>query len=638
MAIVKMKELQLLAPARDRETLLRELQQLGCIELREMDPREGFLPVSTRLPELRSVQREVQNASAALQKWAPQKGSFLAPRKPIPEKTFWDERIWEKDLDLARAINAHQQAADAFSGNETQLAAQRLNLLPWRSCTLPLEERGTRFARLLLGMLPAKADLSEVTAGLAAAAPEAELFLLSEDKDLKYTALLCHEAEEKAAVEFLRTAGFSQPAWKELRGTAEENILRLDQETAALQKKREAELQAITAMGGESGELAVCEDRLAQYLAREEAAERLRLTGSVVLLQGWIPAERETDFRALMDRMDCAWEVGDPTEEEYPDVPVQLKNNRLTRPLNMVTNMYSLPAYGTVDPNPLMAPFFYLFYGIMLADMGYGLLMIIAALVVLKKKKPIGGGRDFFELMLCCGISTLIWGAITGGFFGDFIPQIAKIINPNTTLTALPALFTPLNDTLMVLIGAMCLGFVQINTGMAVSFVEKLRHHQYMDAIWEEGTWWMVFLGGGLAILGVTKYVLYLALLMILVGSGWSAKGFGKVTAVFASLYNHVTGYFGDILSYSRLMALMLAGSVIAQVFNTLGAIPGNLFIFLVISLLGNALNFALNLLGCYVHDLRLQCLEYFGKFYQDGGKKFQPLAVNTKYVDIETN
>ena len=150
----------------------------------------------------------------------------------------------------------------------------------------------------------------------------------------------------------------------------------------------------------------------------------------------------------------------------------------------------------------------------------------------------------------------------------------------------------------------------------------------------------MTFLGsiGGLAlaVLGVTNVVIILGGVMVLVGSGWNAKGFGKVTAVFGSLYNHVTGYFGDILSYSRLMALMLAGSVIAQVFNTLGAIPGNLVIFFIISLAGNALNFALNLLGCYVHDLRLQCLEYFGKFYQDGGKPFRPMAVNTRYVDIK--
>ena len=129
--------------------------------------------------------------------------------------------------------------------------------------------------------------------------------------------------------------------------------------------------------------------------------------------------------------------------------------------------------------------------------------------------------------------------------------------------------------------------------------------------------------------------VLIIGGVMVLVGSGWNAKGFGKVTAVFGSLYNHVTGYFGDVLSYSRLMALMLAGSVIAQVFNTLGAIPGNVVIFLIISFVGNTLNFALNLLGCYVHDLRLQCLEYFGKFYQDGGKPFRPLSWNTKYYDI---
>ena len=115
-----------------------------------------------------------------------------------------------------------------------------------------------------------------------------------------------------------------------------------------------------------------------------------------------------------------------------------------------------------------------------------------------------------------------------------------------------------------------------------------------------------------------------------------NSNQFRIFTGFVGAIYNGVTGYFGDILSYSRLMALMLAGSVIAQVFNTLGAIPGNIIVFIIISMAGNALNFALNLLGCYVHDLRLQCLEYFGKFYQDGGKPFRPMAVNTRYVDIK--
>ena len=145
-----------------------------------------------------------------------------------------------------------------------------------------------------------------------------------------------------------------------------------------------------------------------------------------------------------------------------------------------------------------------------------------------------------------------------------------------------------------------------------------------------------MFAGIALAVLGITNLVVYAGLVLIVAGPLVTGQGFGKITGIFGSLYNHVTGYFGDILSYARLMALMLAGSVIAQVFNTLGAIPGNIVIFIIISMAGNALNFALNLLGCYVHDLRLQCLEYFNKFYEDGGKPFRPLAVDTKYVDIE--
>lgn len=225
-------------------------------------------------------------------------------------------------------------------------------------------------------------------------------------------------------------------------------------------------------------------------------------------------------------------------------------------------------------------------------------------------------------------------GAVTGGFFGDFLTQLVKLATGRDF--ALPALFTPLDDTLMILVGAMCLGFVQIVVGMAISFVQKLKKGQVLDAILEEVTWWVVFAGIALMVLKVTNLVLYAGLVLVVAGPLITGKGFGKITGIFASLYNHVTGYFGDILSYSRLMALMLAGSVIAQVFNTLGAIPGNIVVFFIISMAGNALNFALNLLGCYVHDLRLQCLEYFGKFYEDGGKPFRPLAINTKYVDIE--
>ena len=368
-------------------------------------------------------------------------------------------------------------------------------------------------------------------------------------------------------------------------------------------------------------------------------------------VRGWLTAPEEAKLTAVLAKYDCAWDLADPTEDEYPEVPVKLQNNKFTEPLNMVTNMYSLPAYGTVDPNPLMAPFFILFYGIMMADMGYGLVMMIAALVALGKMKPKRGSKYFCELLFACGVSTFLLGIVTGGFFGNAVPTIVNMFGHDVKLGILTSpLLDPLTDTTQILIGAMVLGFIQLSTGMVVNMVMECRQGKVGDAIFNEGTWFVIFAGLTLFVLkigniGGVPVVLCIGVLMLIYGSGREAKGFGKVTAVFGAVYNGLTGWFGDILSYSRLMALMLAGSVIAQVFNTLAAMPSSggvtvvsMIVFIIIFLLGHLLNFGLNLLGCFVHDLRLQCLEFFGKFYVDGGKPFRPLEINTRYVDVENH
>ena len=194
-------------------------------------------------------------------------------------------------------------------------------------------------------------------------------------------------------------------------------------------------------------------------------------------------------------------------------------------------------------------------------------------------------------------------------------------------------------DSMLVLIGSMALGLIHLNTGMVIGAVKKIKAGDVAGAIWEEGALWVTLVGIILYVLKVgniagVPVVLVIGILMILFGGTRGAKGFGKLTSIFGTVYNTVTGWFGDILSYSRIMALMLAGSVIATVFNTIGAIANNLIFFFVIFIIGHSLNFALNLLGCYVHDLRLQCLEYFGKFYTDGGRAFAPLRIKTKYYD----
>ena len=378
-------------------------------------------------------------------------------------------------------------------------------------------------------------------------------------------------------------------------------------------------------------------DRAAITLRREEAKSRLVETDKAFLLEGWLPADRCGALEKALAPFTCAVETREPTEDEYPQVPVQLRNNKLTRPLNMVTEMYSLPAYGTLDPNPLMAPFFILFYGIMMADMGYGLLMIVGSLLFLKKKRP--DDRSFMEMIFWCGIMTFIFGALTGGFFGGFIPQLCKLIDTASTFT-MPALFDPLNDTMAIMVGSLVLGGIQVFTGMTVSVVEKCRNGHFPDALFDEITWWIILAGGAMAILGVgsvggVPVVLCVGGLMLLYGAGRGKKGFGKVTGVVAAVYNGVTGFFSDILSYVRLMALMLSGAVLAQVFNMLGATTGNIVLFVIIALVGNALNLALNLLGCYVHDMRLQFLEFFGRFYKDGGKAFRPLRMQANHVEI---
>lgn len=643
MAIVKMKKLRVMAMAGQKEELLRQLLRLGCVEISEPDSKladpawAALLQRGTsHLVNKKSEIADVDTALAAIKKYAQLKDGLFIKRRPISEKEFLDTGTADQAKEAAQKIGDLLRSLTQLQSDETRLQTRRAGLLPWKSLDMPLELEGTTYTRFRLGVCPGSTDIGQVKTELGASGAAAELYEISGDKQQKYLLLISLRADEEAALEVLRPHGFSVVTIPDTTGTAADNIARLDAQIAENEKQQSVAVDAIVKSAGARDALRLYADRLTAEAAEETNAERLMTDGTILFFEGWVPAEKLSKVEKLLTSMDCAWEASDPTEDEISQVPVLLKNNWLTRPLNMVTEMYSLPAYDNVDPNPLMAPFFILFYGIMMADMGYGLLMILASVLITRAYRPKGTAGHLFALMGLCGVSTFIMGAITGGFFGDFLTQVVLLTTGKDF--ALPALFTPLDDTLMILVGAMCLGFVQIVTGMVISLVQKVKKGQVMDAVWEEITWFVVFAGIGLMVLGVTNIVLYVGLVMVVAGPVITGKGLGKITGIFGSLYNHVTGYFGDILSYSRLMALMLAGSVIAQVFNTLGAIPGNIVVFIIISMAGNALNFALNLLGCYVHDLRLQCLEYFGKFYEDGGKPFRPLAVNTKFVDIQND
>ena len=644
MSIVKMKRLRLIGMRDQREELLRVLQHMGCVEIsepedRREDPEWASLtrPDPGPLNRAREAKASAEAALKTLKKYAPkQKESMLKARPTVTESQLFDNEAYEQALSYAQELNALEGNISALYAEQSKLRAQRLSLSPWLELDLPLETAGTAQVAVSFGAVANSVDLDALEAALAAATDLFQILRAGSDTELKYFVLLCHKSQEEACQEVLKEYGFARSALRGWTGTAAENDRRLAAQLEENQKKLDEAKEKAAAYAPQKAALDLCLERCSQEIAREEARCRLLDTGTAYLLEGWVPVPDEEGLLKKLAQYDCCWETEDPAQEDYHAVPVKLKNNAFTRPLNMVTDMYSLPAYGGVDPNPLMAPFFILFYGMMLADMGYGLIMMIVSLVVMKMRRPNGDTtRHMFPLMGLCGISTFLWGAATGGFFGDFLTQLVAVTTGGAF--ALPALFSPVDDALPVLVGSLVLGVIQIFTGMAVNMYRQIKRGEVMAALCNEGAWYLIFLlvGGGIA-LGMTGPALIAALVVIVLTQGYGKKGIlGKLMGIGGSLYNNITGYFSDILSYSRLMALMLAGAVVAQVFNTLGALTGNVFTFVIIAAIGNALNFALNILGCYVHDMRLQCLEYFGRFYEDGGTAFRPLNIRTRSVDI---
>jgi len=653
MSIVKMKRLRLIGMQSERDGLLQQLQHLGCVEIAAPEEMPGTSPDDAAawdafarpdgqaLTQAKEARAGLDAALAALKKYAPEKSSLFAPRPQVTEQSLFDQQSYQTALSTAGQINDLLQRLNSAKAEQARARAQEDALQPWREVDLPLETASTRDVAILLAAVNASADWDAVSGAVAAATDLAELTKAGKDRELQYFVLVCHKSAEQDALDALKPFGFTHAAPKGWTGTAAENIKRLEREIERLDREQAELASQLEGFGKQRGALTLALERAAQEIGREEAKSRLIDTDKAYLLEGWCPASEQGRLEQVLQSHVCTWELADPTPDEYPKVPVQLKNNAFSRPMNMVTEMYSLPAYDGLDPNPLMAPFFILFYGIMMADMAYGLIMIAASLFVLTKMKPKGTMHHMFALAGQCGVTTFVFGALTGGFFGDFIPQLLKMINPASTFE-MPYLFTPLNDTMMILIGSLVLGFIQVITGMAISFIKQTMDGHFLDALFNEGSWWVIFVGIGLAIanigtVGGVPVVLVIGGVMLVIGCLRQTPSIAVVGTLIGAVYNGVTGVFQDVLSYSRLMALMLSGSIIAQVFNTLGSVTGNVVAFVIIALIGNMLNFTLNILGCFVHNLRLQCLEFFGRFYKDGGRPFKPLAINTKYVDVKS-
>lgn len=652
MAIVKMKRLRVIALAAQRDELLQRLLHAGCVEVTEpqaelSDPEWMALLKrdTSALSDVKARQNAVNGALEALQKYAPEKKGLFIHRRTIKEKEFLSDAAMNAALHSAGEINARVQKISQLYTQENRLTGQRASLVPWSGLDLDLNTSGTEHARVSFHTCPPAVDLEEVRQALAQAAPSAELFPVSADRELQYLVIMCHRAESETVTETVRPWSFSTVSFKDMNGTAAENITRIDGELEEIRVRRDKTAEEIAAMADCRRDLQVCADRLTAELSKESAKERLLTNGTVVFMEGWISEPGIPKAEAEMLKFACAWETAEPLEEEEP--PILLQNPKWMTPINMVTEMYSLPAYRGIDPNPLIFWFFLFFFGFMFADVAYGIIIWAVCFVISRKYNPKGTMGYMFRLGQYMGISTFICGIFTGGFFGDVIPKVAEQMF-GIPMEGLPGwlqtfsngiIVNPINDPMTTLILAIVIGVVQLVFGQCIHIYMGFRDGHPMDGLLDVVPWWLFFGSIGLVAAGQPWWWILVGCAILIATQGHTKRGFfGKLFGGVASLYD-VTSWLSDVLSYSRLMALMLATSVIASVMNTLGTLGGlsvgGIILFVLVFIIGHVFNVGVNIIGTYVHAARLQYLEFFGKFYEEGGQAFQPMTYNTKYVDI---
>ena len=651
MAIVQMKRLRLIALSAEQSDLLARLLHIGCVEVTETDnkladPKWAALlkRESTDLGDVKAQTNAVSAALAALKKYAPVKAGLFIKRSSISEKEFLSVQARTQALDAASQINQRIQKIAQTHTQENRLIARRAALQPWVPLGLPLELTETQAAKLTYLTFPAAADPAALRAALAEAAPMAELFQAGGDTELLYFLLICHKEQQQQALEGLKPFSASTVSFKDFSGSPAENIAAIEKELEHIGQERTKLEEEITSFADWRKPLQVTMDRMNQEVSKAAVREKMLTDGTVVFLEGWAAGTQLEELQRELGRFTCAYELADPEEGDTP--PTLLKNPKWMQCMNMVTEMYSLPAYNGIDPNPLIFFFYIFFFGFMFADVAYGIIIFAISLAITKIYHPKKTMGYMFQLGQYLGISTFICGIFTGGFFGNLLEVVYDTFLPGVAMPGWMATFcsgiafSPVASPMTALLAAVCIGAVHLLTGQIIHIYMGFRDGEGVDALLDVVPWWIVFAGIALLALGMGPVVLIIGALSLVLTQGRHEKTFfKKLFGGLRSLYD-ITSWLSDILSYSRLMALMLATSVIAQVFNTLGTLGGRtvfgVILFVVVFLIGHVFNIGVNLIGTYVHAARLQYLEFFSKFYKEGGIPFRPLKYDTKYVDIE--
>ena len=651
MAKLRMKKIELIALLTDSKKIIELLQRRGVVEIcRNTDEELFSTNVSAITGKFEKFRSTASQALEILEKYSPEQSSIadmFGGRTEIEKHAFGKEAMQlEKIMNSANEIIRCSRIINESQAETAQLITKYDTLKQWSSLDIPLNFRGTATTCAFIGTLPVQITAEEVENML----PDgccAEIIQSSKEQTNLFIVCIREKAEETEDI--LRKNAFLPISENDNR-TPSKFMEDIKSKQNELSRKSDDAVRKIKELSEKRKELKFTVDYLTMRKDKYEALSSLGFTESTFILTGYIPEKyTERIQKELEAKFTASITFSDPDEDE--DVPVLLENSRFSSPVEGITKMYAMPSKTDVDPTPVMSFFYYLFFGMMLSDAGYGVLMVIGTCIALSKFKLEESMRKTLIMFRNCGVSTVIWGALFGSWFGDIIQVVGREFF-GKEIGSVALWFEPLDDPIKLLLFSFGLGILHLFLGVAVSFKMSWDDGRKIDAFCDAVPVYLIVLGVaplGAGILTsvpdnlktVGSYMLIAGVILLVLTAGRSSKSiFGKFFGGLYALYNTATGYLSDILSYSRLLALGLATGSIAGVINLIGTMPENkivkLILLILVFVVGHTANLAINLLGAYVHTDRLQFVELFSKFYTGGGREFEPLTVNTKYIKFK--
>ena len=646
-----MKKLNLVGMAYEKDAVLNALQRTGAVEVKLHREEEHSVPLPPADGELSSYHASLEDAlerlTQAADAYAKEHKGAARPAKDGFEVSY--EEFMAAANDRARMdgliarVNAltdkKAETRAALAKAERTFAAAAI----YRTVEEPLSAyAGTAHTRVRLGTLPLPAW--ENMKGMLPALSEGKV--LAQEDDQVLVLLVLHKSCAEEGEALLSGTGFT-PCPFEGEETGSALYARLKGECEALAKELDALEEEMAGLGSETRALKIYCDYIGYEAEKAALDEKMRATERTFLLEAFVPEDAEETVRRELSEAGTVYlEFSEPAEDE--ELPTLCKNNAVVSDFESLTNTYSVPNAREMDPNTVMSVFYSVFMGFIMADIGYGLLMMLGGGWLKYKNRGRKGGLGALAGVFAIGgIFAVIWGFLFNSLFGITLPIPTVLPNAQSDMWTFAGIGIP-----AVLVIAMLLGIVQLLAGYICKAVQCWKRGEVLDGILDGVVWAIFSLGAGLAIAGLVEewnipilvtvggITAGVTLVIAMIAAGRHEKFFGKLSKGFGTLYG-IINYMSDILSYARLYGLMLSGAVIAQIVSqyAVGFITGGgvlAVLGVLLMLVGHVFNLAIGLLGAYIHDARLQYVEFYGRFYEGEGELFVPLGSKHEHVFVK--